>query len=128
MNVALFGASGYIGGYLLRELIDKNYHPIIQLRHGSESKIHVDKGRIHSFYGEIDDLRSIRKVLENANAVIYNIGIIREYKKKGITFESLHFEGLKSKIHPVEPKCDIVSCLGRGPPTEATGLGSVLAL
>ena len=98
MNVALFGASGYIGGYLLQELIDKNYHPIIQLRHGSESKIHIDKGRIHSFYGEIDDLISIRKVLENANAVIYNVGIIREYKKNGITFESLHFEGLKNVV------------------------------
>ena len=98
MNVALFGATGYVGGYLLHNLVKNNHHPIIQLRHGSESKITIDKGRIHSFYGEIDDHNSIKRVLESANAVIYNIGIIREYKRKGVTFEKLHYQGLKNVV------------------------------
>ena len=42
MNVALFGATGYVGGYILHNLVKNNYHPIIQLRHGSESKITID--------------------------------------------------------------------------------------
>ena len=98
MNVAVFGATGFVGGYLLNELIDNSYHPIIQIRHGSESKISVDKGKIHSFYGDVHDITSINRVLENANAIIYNVGIIREYKRKGITFERLHFDGLKNVV------------------------------
>jgi len=98
VNVALFGASGFIGGYLLKELIDQCFHPRILIRSGSESKIKIDKGRIHSFYGDLDSDRSVRKVLEHSDAVIYNIGIIREFKSKGITFESIHFDGLKKVV------------------------------
>ncbi|SVD40894.1 uncharacterized protein METZ01_LOCUS393748, partial [marine metagenome] len=43
--------------------------------------------------GDIANTDAIMSVLEDAEAVIYNIGIIRESPGQGITYEKLHFEG-----------------------------------
>mgnify|MGYP000958673725 CR=1 FL=1 len=55
-----------------------------------------------------NSLKNDRLVIENNNAVmdtiygteavIYNIGIIREYPSKGVTFVTLHLQGVKSCI------------------------------
>ena len=41
---------------------------------------------------------AINKTIEGTDAVIYCIGIIREFPKKGITYENLHFHGAKRCI------------------------------
>jgi len=43
--------------------------------------------------GALKDREAVRKVIEDADAVIYNIGILREYPHQGITFQELQFEG-----------------------------------
>ena len=35
--------------------------------------------------------------MQGAEAVIYTIGIIREFPKKGVTFKELHLNGLKRR-------------------------------
>ena len=48
--------------------------------------------------GDISEKEIIKKTIKDADAVIYNIGLIRQYPKKGITFENAHFEGAKRCI------------------------------
>ena len=94
MNIALFGATGFVGSYIIESLIENNYSPCILVRENSQKKIfYSDQCKIIS--GDIDSLNSIEKTIESADVVIYNIGIIREFQNEGITFQKLHFEGVK---------------------------------
>jgi NADH dehydrogenase len=48
--------------------------------------------------GTIEDEDAIRQTLEGAEAVIYNIGILRAFPQRGITFQALQFEGAKRVV------------------------------
>ena len=92
MRVALFGGTGFVGSYIVDQLIDKEHIPRMLVRNGSiEKSLSRDKCEIVN--GDITDGDVIREVITGADAVIYTIGIIREFASKGITYEKLHFEG-----------------------------------
>ena len=95
MKVALFGGTGFVGSYIIKELIKEGFSPCVLIRRGSESKI-LSVCEIVS--GNIENQDSIIDTINNTEAIIYNIGIIREYASKGITFEKLHLQGLKNCI------------------------------
>tara|TARA_B100000029_G_C17521912_1_gene940232 strand:- start:570 stop:1487 length:918 start_codon:yes stop_codon:yes gene_type:complete len=95
MKVAIFGGTGFVGNYISNKLLLEQFKPKCLVRKGSESKI-LDQCEIIT--GDIQNRNSIIKTIEDTDAIIYNIGIIREFPKKGITFEELHFDGLKNSI------------------------------
>ncbi|MES9970654.1 MAG: NAD(P)H-binding protein [Candidatus Thiodiazotropha sp.] len=91
MKVALLGGTGFVGHYLTEKL----------LQHGHTPRLLVRENSSHSFKptqpfewvsGDIEDNKSLRRLLTGVDAVIYNIGILREYPSKGITFEKLQHE------------------------------------
>jgi NADH dehydrogenase len=45
--------------------------------------------------GDVDDTTALHRLLEDTDAVIYNIGILREYPAQGISFADLQFNGVK---------------------------------
>ena len=93
MKVALFGGTGFVGSYIVDELIKNNHVPRMLVRKSSAQKIRVaDKCDIVE--GDISDFNSIKDVIKNSDAVIYTIGLIREFKSKGITFENTQFQGV----------------------------------
>ena len=82
MKVAVFGGTGFVGKYILNALKKKQYDVYTLVRFGSEPKIsHIQNINIVS--GNIDSPTSVEQTLMNCSAVIYNIGIIREFKSKG---------------------------------------------
>ena len=94
MKVALFGGTGFVGGYLVDELIDQGHTPVVLVRPGSEHKLrHADA--CLRVGGAIEDPDAVRRTLEGADAAIYNIGILRAEPRRGVTFESLHLDGAK---------------------------------
>tara|TARA_Y100000588_G_C14156334_1_gene882785 strand:- start:455 stop:1372 length:918 start_codon:yes stop_codon:yes gene_type:complete len=95
MKIAVFGGTGFVGKYLLKSL---SHHDIYTLvRPGSENKInHLENLNIIS--GSISNNTDLEKTIMNCTAVIYNIGIIREFKSKGITYKKLHYEYAKRVI------------------------------
>lgn len=97
MKVALFGATGFVGSYIIDELLAQNMTPRILVREGSQSKLLKDK-KCEVINGELTNDFAIRETIKGCEAVIYNVGIIREFPSKGITFENLHFEGAKRCI------------------------------
>ena len=97
MKVALLGGTGFVGSYIIKELVSKGCTPKVLVRPGSEKKlVHSDVCEIIS--GDIENKNSINELLTNVDAVIYNIGIIREFKSKGITYEKMHYKGAKIAI------------------------------
>ena len=95
MKVALFGGTGFVGSYILDELLDNGHQPRLLVRAGSERKIsRNDECEIIS--GDINDRDVVHSVISGSDAVIYCIGIIRQFPGKGITYEDLHFRGAKT--------------------------------
>ena len=97
MKVAIFGSTGFVGKYLLKELIKHNHEIYTLVRNGSEKKInHIN--HINMINGDINNQTSIEQTIMNCSTVIYNIGIIREFPSKGISYKKLHYEYAKNII------------------------------
>tara|TARA_X000001036_G_C20679418_1_gene805392 strand:- start:2174 stop:3094 length:921 start_codon:yes stop_codon:yes gene_type:complete len=101
MNVAIFGATGFVGKYLLEELKKHDYNTQMLIRKGSENKINISSNH-KIILGDISNKDSIKQTLKDADAIIYTIGIIREFKRKKITFDDLHHQGVKNVIEEAE--------------------------
>jgi NADH dehydrogenase len=97
MKVTVFGGTGYVGGYLIDELLDKGHHPVLLVRPESRHKVR-QRERCTLVDGDIASPDSIRAALSGADAAIYNIGILREFPSSGVTFEALHFAGARRAI------------------------------
>ena len=101
MKVALFGGTGFVGTHITEELINNHHDPVLLVRPGSENKVYLPD-KCHVNVGYITDFESIEQTINNTDAVIYNIGIIRQFPKKGITFEAMHFEGARHCMEAAE--------------------------
>lgn len=93
MRVAIIGGTGFVGGYLVDALIEAGHEPSVLVRVGSESKLR-QPSKVRAVSGDLASPRGIREVLEGSDAVIYNIGILREFASKGVTFDTLQHRGV----------------------------------
>ena len=97
MRVALFGGTGFVGSYLTTKLIEHKYKLSLLVR--SE---HLEKDSrssdIKTTNGSINSVSAVNRTLGNCDYVIYNIGILEEVPKLGITFQSIQFDGLKAVV------------------------------
>ena len=47
LKVALFGGTGFVGSYIVDELVSREHHPRLMVRSGSEaSRRHADVGAV----------------------------------------------------------------------------------
>ena len=92
MTVAVFGGTGFVGGYLVDALLAAGHEPVLLVRAGSEGKV-KRRDEVRIVPGDIATPSAVDTALEGADAVIYNIGILREYPRRGITFERLQYRG-----------------------------------
>lgn len=101
MKVAVFGGTGFVGSYLIDSLIEQGHHPKLLVREGSESKV-TSSSKCELINGDINNENSIKETISGVDAIIYTIGIIREFKSKGVTFENAHFDGAVKCIDAAE--------------------------
>ena len=94
MKVAVFGATGFVGSYLVDALLEAGHTPSALVRPGSEGKLH-ERERCRTTEGDLANADAVRETLEGCDAAIYCVGLLREFPRKGITFEEAHFEGAK---------------------------------
>jgi len=93
MRVAIFGGSGFVGSYLVDALIAVGHEPSLLVRCGSERKVRQAE-RCRLVAGNLSSKTAIDATLENCDAVIYSVGILKESPKQGITFEELQYNGV----------------------------------
>lgn len=101
MRVALFGGTGYVGSHLVDALLQAGMKPVLLVRPGHEAKVrHRLVCEVVS--GELSDTLAIDRVLQGADAAIYNVGILREFPERGITFEELHYGAARRVMQAAE--------------------------
>jgi len=92
MKVAVFGGTGFVGSYIVDSLLAHGHTPRLLVRPGSESKV-VQRERCELVPGDIDRPEAVAECMAGVEAAIYNIGLIRELPKQGITWEGMHYTG-----------------------------------
>lgn len=73
-NVAIIGASGYVGSVLLQEALGRNLHVKAIVRH--PEKIPLHDNHLEVVKGDVSHPAEVRKLVEGMDAVIssYNPG------------------------------------------------------
>ncbi|MGK0171012.1 MAG: hypothetical protein ACI9W2_002741 [Gammaproteobacteria bacterium] len=92
MRVGIVGGTGFVGNYLVEAFLEKGLRPVLLVRPGSEHKVRR-RADCELISGNVNHMDDIVKVLKNCEAAVYNVGILREERSRGITFESLQYEG-----------------------------------
>lgn len=103
MKVAIIGGTGFVGGHLTEALLAAGHEVSLLVRTGSESKVR-QTGRVVTTSGDISSSDALRSVMEGCSAVIYNVGILREFPSRGITFEESQYQGV---VRTVEAARDV---------------------
>jgi len=93
MTVFITGGTGFVGSHLLKALVAAGHKPKVLVREGSKSKLSISNVELCS--GDILRPETYASALKGCDAVINLVGIIREFPKKGITFQTLHFDATK---------------------------------
>lgn len=93
MHVAIIGGTGFVGSYIVDELLEQGHEVAMLVREGSEHKVRRSES-IRTVTGSIESTKSIADVVAGCDAVIYCVGILREFPSKGITFEITQFDGV----------------------------------
>lgn len=88
MKVAIFGGTGFVGQYLIDALVDAGMAPVVLVRPGSASRL-IRPDDCEAVEGDVNDDEAIAETIRGVDAVIYNIGILREFPRLGITFDAL---------------------------------------
>ena len=97
MKVALIGGTGFVGGYLVEALLAAGHEVSLLVRPGSEAKL-ANAAACRLIHGDLDNEHALRETLAGNDAVIYNVGILREFPRRGITFENSQYQGAVDTI------------------------------
>jgi NADH dehydrogenase len=102
MRVLLTGASGYVGSYVLRELLRREHTPRCLVR-GSAADLAVQDDSVEGAVGDVTEPASLDEACADCDAVIHLVGVIEERPSRGVTFERIHVDGTR---HVVEAARD----------------------
>lgn len=97
MHVAIIGGTGFVGGYLIESLLDAGHTVSTMVRPGSEGKVRR-ASELQIIEGNLSSRDAIQETCDACDAVIYNVGILREFPRQGITFEETQLRGVERTI------------------------------
>jgi uncharacterized protein YbjT (DUF2867 family) len=101
MRVLLTGATGYVGSYVLRELLRHDHTPRCLVR-GAAETLAVQADALEIVSGDVTDPASLDGAFADCDAVIHLVGIIEEKRSHGVTFERLHVDGTRHVVEAAQ--------------------------
>ena len=99
MRVAIFGGTGFVGSYLTKLLLKEKFEISLLVRSvNNENENNISRKKTRITVGSVKSLNAIKETINDCDYVIYNIGILRELPKQGITYRALQLEGLRAVV------------------------------
>jgi NADH dehydrogenase len=100
MKIFITGSTGFVGRYIVNELCKEHYLFLPVRNFEKAQKVFKCKGNIE-LIPFLEDMSPYIKRIQ-PDVVINLLGILVEDKKKGITFEKVHFEYTKNLVNSVK--------------------------
>lgn len=94
-RVAVTGATGFVGRYVVREMLSRGLHPVCFVRSPERfyrTQARVRRERFTVVKGEAEDSAALAKAVQGAEAVIHLVGIIMNRRLQGQTFRRVHID------------------------------------
>ena len=115
MRVAIIGGTGFVGSYLVDALLEQGHEVSVLVRPGSEDKVRGGD-RVRRVTGDLDSTAALNELLAGQQAAIYNVGLLREYPRKGIIFEAAQYQGVVDTVAAAKaqsvPRLLLMSAIG----------------
>ncbi len=97
MRIAIIGGTGFVGGHLIDALLRAEHDVVTLLRPGSEGKLNRPD-EVETVEGDLEDRKALAALMDGADGVIYNVGLLREFPSRGITFEATQYQGVVDTV------------------------------
>lgn len=96
-HVAIIGGTGFVGSYIVDALLEKGHEVHVLVRSGSEGKVRRVSD-VQTVAGDLASADALADVLNGCDAAIYNVGLLREFPRRGISFEQAQYQGLVDTV------------------------------
>jgi len=96
MRVLVTGATGFVGNEVVAALLARGHQVRALVRPGSERKIKA--AAVELAWGDVLDKAAVAQAGQGCDALIHLVGIIREFPRRGITFERLHVQATMNAV------------------------------
>lgn len=87
-QILVAGGTGYLGNYVLRELLDKGYKTRAIVR--NSNKISIKNTLLEVIEGEVTEKNSLEGICDGVEVVISTVGITRQ--KDGLTYMAVDYQ------------------------------------
>lgn len=115
MRVAIIGGTGFVGSYIVDALLAQGHEVSVLVRAGSEGKVR-GSDQVRTVTGDLDSKAALNELLGGQEAAIYNVGLLREFPRKGITFEATQYQGVVDTVAAAKaqkvPRLLLMSAIG----------------
>ena len=95
MLVALTGATGYVGRYVVERLLRRDHAVRVLARHPDRAGWMADRG-VEVVAGDLVSAASLAQLVNGAGALVHLVGIIEELGRQ--TFQRVHVEGTRNVV------------------------------
>lgn len=96
--VALTGATGFVGRHLVRELSARGHRVRCLVRDTAKAREALPQEGVEVIRGDVFERAAMEELAASADCLIHLIGIRREVRKEGVTFEKLHVDATQRAL------------------------------
>lgn len=95
MQVFLTGGTGFVGGYVLRALLERGHavRCLTRSRSLPTARWELDTDRVETVRGDVTDAATLEGALAGCDAAVHLVGILEERPRRGVTFDAVHYRG-----------------------------------
>ncbi|MFO8055816.1 MAG: complex I NDUFA9 subunit family protein [bacterium] len=101
MQIFLTGGTGFVGSWILKELLNAGHRVRVLVRPNSPAGPGALPAGAEAARADVLD-PSLEKHLEGVDCVVHLVGIIRDNPAKGVTFQKLHVDATRNVLRAMQ--------------------------